>query len=537
MHPIHVLFGTESNNSADLADRTGRALKDAGFSAVVVDMADFAPEKLSDVRTLLIITSTYGNGDPPSNAEALHAWVMRKAPKMPQLRYAVCALGDRTYDYFCQAGRAFDQRLAELQATRLTERQDCDVDYEKPFKAWLDRVLVALRELAVRDATTTAPVVPVEGPKIDHHDAAPGTRRNPVLARVLRSRRLSSPPVAGRGGTKETLHVELSLGALSYEVGDSLGIWPENDPVLVEAVLEAASCDPEARVTLRGVVHESSRGTGAMTLRQALATHVELAHVDGRLVEVTGAPPAEAQGGHVLDVLRAAERPITAQQLVDALRPIAPRQYSIASSPRAHPGEAHLTVDVVRFELRGRRAGGVASTQLADRAPPGAELPVYVHPTPHFRLAADDVPIVMIGPGTGIAPFRAFLEERRARGAKGRAWLFFGARNAAHDFLYADELGALREHGVLTRLDAAFSRDQPQRVYVQDKMRAAARDLFAWIADGAVLYVCGDAKRMAPDVHGALAEILAEQGDTDLETARAKLQAMADDGRYLRDVY
>ncbi|MBI2395688.1 MAG: flavodoxin domain-containing protein [Deltaproteobacteria bacterium] len=532
MHPIHVLFGTESNNSADLADRTGRALKGAGFSAVVVDMGDFAPEKLAEVRTLLIITSTYGNGDPPSNAEALHAWVMRKAPPMPHLRYAVCALGDRTYDYFCQAGKAFDARLAELEATRLTERQDCDVDYEKPYAAWLDRVLVALRELGARDATTTASVIPVEGPKIEHHEAAPGTRRNPVVARVLRTRRLSSP-----WSSKETIHVELSLGALPYEVGDSLGIWPENDATLVSAVLEAASCDPEAKVALRGVVHESSRGTGAMTLRQALATHVELAHVDARLIEATGAPAELVQDAHVLDVLREAERPITAQQLVDALRPIAPRQYSIASSLRAHPGEAHLTVDVVRFELRGRRAFGVASTQLADRAPPGAELPVYVHPAPHFRLPADDVPIVMIGPGTGIAPFRAFLEERRARGARGRSWLFFGARNAAHDFLYADELDALREHGVLTSLDTAFSRDQPQRVYVQDKMKAQARDLYAWIADGAVVYVCGDAKRMAPDVHGALAEILAEQGKTDLDTARARLQAMVDDGRYLRDVY
>lgn len=533
MEPIHILFGTESNNCADLADRTGSALKKAGLSASVVDMGDFTSDKLAQLRTVLVITSTYGNGDPPSNAEALHAYVMKKAPELPHLRFAVLALGDKTYDRFCQCGKDFDRRLGELGARRLLDRQECDVDYDKPFKPWLERVIVALKALeaeAPSGEPATAPVLAVAEP----HEAKPGTRRNPVLAQVLRVGRL-----CGVGSTKETLHVELSLAGtgLHYEPGDSLGVWPTNDPALVEEILAAASCDGDAKVALRGVVHESSRGAGATSLRQALATHVELAHVDARLLEATGAPADAVAGGHVLDVLLAAERPITAQQLVDALRPIAPRQYSIASSLRAHPGEAHFTVDVVRYDLRGRPRNGVASSWFADRAAPSATLPVYLHEAPHFRLPGDDVPIVMIGPGTGVAPFRAFLEERAARGARGRAWLFFGARNRATDFLYGDELEALRERGTLTRLDCAFSRDQAARVYVQHRMREQGQELHRWIEEGAVVYVCGDAKRMAPDVHQALAEILSEHGKIPVEAALGRLGAMVDQGRYLRDVY
>jgi sulfite reductase (NADPH) flavoprotein alpha-component len=528
MHPIHVIFGTESNNSADLADRTASALSAAGLSATAIDMGDFANSKLAEVRTLVVITSTYGNGDPPSNAESLHAYLMKSAPEMPSLRFAVCALGDKTYDRFCQCGRDFDRRLSELKAQRIIDRVDCDVDYEKPWKAWLDQLIPAIKALAGDDATTTAPVIPIEGAKVEQHVAAPGTRRNPVMARVLRSRLLCD-----RGSTKETFHLELATD-LPYEVGDSLGVWPENDPALVSAILEAASCDGAAPVTLRGAVHDSSRGTGAMTLREALATHLDLAHVDARLLETTGGPGVER--GHVLDTLLVGEKPIAPQKLVESLRPLAPRQYSIASSRLAHPGEAHFTIDVVRYELLGKQRLGVASTQLRDRAPPGTEIPVYHHPAPHFRLPADDVPIIMIGPGTGIAPFRAFLEERAARGAKGRSWLFFGARNSC-DFLYGDELRAFQQRSVLSRLDIAFSRDQDHRIYVQQRMRENARELYSWIETGAVLYVCGDAKRMAPDVHRAIIEILAAEAALTPEAAKARLDALDAESRYRRDVY
>lgn len=525
MHPIHVVFGTESNNSADLADRTASALTAAGLAATAIDMGDFANGKLAEVRTLVVITSTYGNGDPPSNAESLHAYLMKTAPNLPNLRFAVLALGDKTYDRFCQCGRDFDRRLGELGALRIVERVDCDVDYEKPWKAWLDELVPAIRALASADATTTATSIPIEGAKIEHHRAEPGTRRNPVIGRVLRSHRLCAS-----GSTKETLHVELATD-LPYEVGDSLGVWPTNDPALVSEILAAANCDGAAPVTLRGAVHESSRGTGSMTLAEALSTHLDLAHVDARLLETAGCAPIE--GAHALDVLLAGEKPIAPQKLVESLRPLSPRQYSIASSRLAHPGEAHFTIDVVRYELLGRARGGVASTLFADRAPVGTEIPLYLHPAPHFHLVADDVPIVMIGPGTGIAPFRAFLEERAARGASGKSWLFFGARNATCDFLYGDELRALHDRGVLTRFDCAFSRDQEHRVYVQHRMREHGKDLRAFVDAGAAIYVCGDAKRMAPDVHRALAEIL---GDS-VEAGLGRLEGLEAEKRYLRDVY
>ena len=519
---IHVLFGTESNNCADLADRTGRALEEAGFSSTVIDMGDFSNEKLTELRTLIVITSTYGNGDPPSNAESLHAFLMKKAPELPNLRFAVCALGDKTYDRFCQCGRDFDRRLEELGGKRVVDRQDCDVDYEAPWKAWLDTLVPALNSEAPS-------AVPAQSVIAEPHVAAPGTRRNPVLARVLGVRRL-----CGSGSTKETIHVALATD-LPYEVGDSLGVWPTNDPRLVESILEAANCDGDAKVTLRGAVHESSRGTGGMTLRDALLTHLDLAHVDTRLLEAAGsAPIADA---HVLDILLAGEKPIAPQSLVESLHPLGPRQYSIASSRLAHPGEAHFTIDVVRYELRDLARGGVASTHFADRLPAGAELPVYLHPAPHFRLPADDVPIVMIGPGTGVAPFRAFLEERAARRASGRSWLFFGARNEAVDFLYGDELRAFHESGTLTRYDCAFSRDQDHRVYVQQRMKEQARTLFEWLEAGAVVYVCGDAKRMAPDVHRVLIDIIAEQGSLTREAATARIDKMLEQNRYLRDVY
>ncbi|MBK7396537.1 MAG: flavodoxin domain-containing protein [Myxococcales bacterium] len=515
---IHVLFGTESNNCADLAEQTAKALNAAGHPAKAVDMADFSNAALAQLHTVLIVTSTYGNGDPPGNAEVLHAFVMKKSPPLPAtLRFAVCALGDKTYDRFCQCGKDFDKRLGELGATRLTDRQDCDVDFDVPWKAWLDRVIAALGAAAAGPSVTAAPD-PVEAPK----PAARGTRRNPVLAEVTAVRTLS-----GAGSTKETLHVELSLAGtdLAYEAGDSLGVYPTNDPALVDAILAAAPCDGAARVHVSGAAHAGGLGVGALTLREALLTRLDLAHVDPRLADATGVALPEDR--HVLDMLEDAQRPLTPQGLVDALRPLAPRPYSLASSPRDTPGHAHFTIDVVRWTARGRARAGVASAMFADRAPIGTKVPVYLHASPHFRLPAADVPVIMVGPGTGVAPFRAFLLERAATGARGKNWLFFGARNAACDFYYGDEFGALRERGVLTRLDCAFSRDTAERVYVQQRMREQATELRRWVDEGAFVYLCGDAKRMAPDVQAALIEIL----------SRETLDRLSETGRYCKDVY
>jgi sulfite reductase (NADPH) flavoprotein alpha-component len=541
MQPVHILFGTESGNAQSLAKRAGDALKSRQIAAKVVDMADFAASTLPELECALVITSTYGNGDPPSNAEALHAFVMKKCPPTPGLSFSVCALGDTTYDRFAQCGRDFDARLAQLGATRLAPRVDCDVDYDPPFERWLSDVLVALApragapvtpEAAAPAAPNGAPVAPTvvaaAATTPATHDA-PGTRRNPVRARVLANTRLGG---SGSGPTaKEIRHVVLDATALpsGYEPGDSIGIHPENDPALVDAVLAAARLTGDERVEVGGA---------SRPLRDALTRHLEIQAPDARLVDrLRGTSDAQArktalESNHVVDLLRSYTGALSANDLTDLLRPLAPRLYSIASSPRVHAGEVHLCVDVLRYELAGTPRTGVASSQLADRADSGAELSIHLHPTPSFRLAPRDRDVVMIGPGTGVAPFRAFLEERAREPGKGRSWLFFGARHRATEFLYQADLERWAASGVLTRLDLAFSRDQADKVYVQHKLLAARSELATWIEGGATIYVCGDAHAMAPDVHRALAFILSDGRDGNAVLAELERQ-----GRYVRDVY
>lgn len=530
MLPVYVLFGTESGNAQGLAKRTGEALEKAGFTASVVDMQDFEGPDLSKLRTLLVVTSTYGNGDPPSNAEALHAYLMKKCPPLPDLAFSVCSLGDTTYDRFANCGKEFDQKLGELGARRLTNRQDCDVDYEKPFAEWLARTLAALAEAKAASASS-APEPEPEPLLVHHHVDAPGTRRSPVLATVVSNENLN-----GAGADKETRHLVLDCAGLplAFEPGDSIGVWPENDPEVVEEIARLAGAGLDELVEVEGQ---------KLSLREALARRFELQTPDARLVtRLRGAvSPDELTRviatSHVVDLLAAAGTPLSAAELCDHLRPLAPRLYSVASSPRVHPGQVHLLVDILRYELAGRPRMGVTSRHVVSRAPAGTKLPVYLHPTPGFRLADKDDDIVMIGPGTGVAPFRAFLQDRAHDRGKGRSWLFFGSRRRATDYLYQRDFERFEAEGVLTRTSLAFSRDGESKVYVQHRMREAAAELYAWIAGGARVYVCGDAKHMAPDVHAALVEILATQGGTSTEAAHAKLDAMADAGRYLRDVY
>ncbi len=533
MTVIFVLFGSESNNAADLADRTGVALKKAGFEAEVADLSSVTVAQLDAMETVLVVTSTYGNGNPPSNAEAFYGELMARNAPLPKLRFSVCGLGDTTYDRFAQCGKDFDQKLGELGATRIVERVDCDVDYEEPWQGWLDRVLEKLAEL--RAASPEAPkeegeeITPLPAPSATRLHP-PGTRKNPLEARVLRKRELCAP-----GSSKETLHVELGLDPeLTYVAGDSLGVFCENDPALIADVLRGLHAAGDEVVMLRGAMHEGAHGGGTMTLREALTRHLDLQHVDARLFTACGLPKSPEV--HVVDLVLMKTQMPELQTFVECLRPLAPRMYSIASSPRAHPMEAHLTVDVVRYEMRKRARAGIASSMLADRSPPGTELSVYVQPAPHFRLPSDDAPMIMIGPGTGVAPYRAFIEERAINGAKGKSWLFFGTRNQADTF-YSDEFRAAVERGTLTRFDCAFSRDQKERVYVQDKMRESAGELYAWIESGAHVYVCGDAQRMAPDVQAALIDILADGAKVDRDKALERLRAMEAAGRYCKDVY
>lgn len=547
--PIHILFGTESGNAQGLAARAGEALTKAGLPNQVIDMMDFQGAKLVDVRRLLVITSTYGNGDPPSNAEVLHAFLMKKCGPLSALHFAVCALGDTTYDRFAQCGKDFDRRLEELGGKRVAPRQDCDVDYDDPFEEWLAKAIAGMKALADGAASeTSADASAVAAPAAPQPSEAskpidpPGTRRNPVIARVARNVNLIvSQPIVREGDAidatlrKETRHIEIEpVAPFAYELGDSIGVWPTNDPTLVSDVLEAAKLSGAERVRV---------GADEVALRDALSTKLDVVQPDVRLLEkVYGALSSEERkvrlaSEHVIDVLADVKAELSPAELVSLLRPLAPRQYSIASSPRAHGSAIHLTVAVVRYERKGRPRGGVASIQLADRAPVGAELPIYLHPSPKFRLAPPDTDVVMIGPGTGIAPFRSFLADRAVTKGKGRSWLFFGARHEATDFLYKDDLERFQRDGVLHALDLAFSRDQDHKIYVQHRMLERAKELWSWLEGGAVIYVCGDAQRMAVDVHAALARILEEQGGMSNVAARAKLEAWMDAGKYRKDVY
>jgi sulfite reductase (NADPH) flavoprotein alpha-component len=495
--PLTILFATESGNAEALADAARKAAGKLGFAARVLDMADATPAQLTSAQNLLVIASTWGEGDPPQRAVDFHTSLMADdAPRLDSLRYAVLALGDRAYAKFCETGRRFDERFAALGATRVAERVECDLDYEAPANAWINTTLGTLH------ADTGEP----EAGAVIHVDfARPAaganawSRTRPFEAEITEHVRLSSSR-----STSDTWHVELSLSGagIAYEPGDSLGFLPGNDPALVDAVLTAAGL------------------AGNADLRSRLLEQFDITTLTSS--------EAHPEGWQVIDMLEATPRRLSEQQLLSLLRPLAPRYYSIASSRKAVGDEAHLLIAAVRYQTRGRARNGVASVDIAERRKTGDRMRVFLKPNTHFRPPADSQrPIIMIGPGTGVAPFRAFMQEREAVGARGRNWLVFGHRNYTHDFLYQLEWQDLLKRGVLTRLDVACSRDQPEKRYVQHALWNARRELYAWVRDGAAIYVCGDANAMAKDVHAMLQRIL---GDEKLDTLRRE-------GRYLRDVY
>ncbi|WP_405234450.1 assimilatory sulfite reductase (NADPH) flavoprotein subunit [Lentisalinibacter salinarum] len=529
---LTILYGSQTGNGRRIAEAMQAEAAGRGLASRAVSMAEYRPAELRRETLLAVVVSTHGEGDPPDDAEMLHEFLFGpKAPQLGSLRYSVLALGDSSYAEFCRTGRDFDERLAALGASRFGERVDCDVDYEDPAASWSEAVLDAARERL--SAVTPAPrlhAVPSEPP--------PGVAPGPIMAEVVTNQRIT-----GRDSDKRVHHVEFAAEGLAYEPGDSLALVTRNPPAVVEAVLEAVGLDGgstlsdgrrladalaadfEVTKASASFLERYAPASGAASLAELLA--------DGRRKEIA----AYLADRQVIDVLHDHPAALSADELVACLRGFKPRLYSIASSPLANPDEVHLTVAAVEYDAWGRRHYGSASTALA-ALEIGETLEARIEPNPRFRLPADgSAPVVMIGPGTGVAPFRAFLEHREALGADGRNWLFFGDRRFASDFLYQIEWARFRKRGVLDRMDVAFSRDQADKVYVQHRLREHARDLYAWLEEGAHVYVCGDATRMAADVHAALIDVIAEAGGRSPEQAGEYLKELRRAGRYQRDVY
>lgn len=542
---VTVLFGSQTGNSQRLASKMSAKLEAQGYQVTLSAMNSFKPNNLKKVDNLLIVVSTHGEGDPPDNALSFHEFLYSKrAPKLDQLRFSVLALGDTSYEFFCKTGKDFDERLEELGAARLAPRADCDLDFDEPAAEWMAQVLEALGQGGAGAAAAQA--APAAGAAAVAEESA-YSRTNPFYAEVLANINLN-----GRGSDRETRHLELSLedSGLEYEPGDCLGMYPENHPELVEQLIAALGWSPDAQVPL------NKKGE-AGSLREALLRHYEITVLTRPVLEQA----AKLSGGDALAGLLSAGREqelkayIDGRDLLDLVQDFGPwnadpatfvgilrklpaRLYSIASSFKANPDEVHLTIRAVRYESHGRNRYGVCSVQCAERLQPGDKVPVFIQHNPNFKPPVNpDTPVIMIGPGTGIAPFRAFMEEREELGIEGKSWVFYGDRRFVTDFLYQTDWQRMLASGALTRLNVAFSRDTGKKVYVQHRMLEHSRELYEWLEQGAHVYVCGDEKYMAHDVHAALLAIVQQEGGKTAEEAAAYIADMQQQQRYQRDVY
>ncbi|WP_136439484.1 diflavin oxidoreductase [Pacificoceanicola onchidii] len=516
---LTILYGSQSGNSEVLSKALRKFAKTQGFDATVTALDDLQVSDLSAINHLLIVAATFGVGEPTDNAVKFYAALMDEAaPELPAtLNFSVLGLGDSSYADFNQTARDIDRRLGELGATRAADAVFCDVDFEDDFAAWRDATFASTPFKSAAGAAS-APEPTTAGPAFD--------KTHPFMATLIASDRLS-----GAASAKCVNHIELSLAGggedLDYAVGDALGVWPMNCPREVQQVLDATGLSGKETVTLK---------TGPAPLRAALLTRLDLQTVTPKTLEAWGVEK-KADDDHIIDLLQAGPG-LDAQALADGMRALQPRLYSISSSPKAHPGEVHLTVGEVRYAMHDSDRKGVASTYLGERLAVGGSLGVYVQKSAHFHIPEDDsVPLIMIGPGTGIAPFRAFLEEREARGADGRNWLFFGDQHEACDYLYREQIEGWIENGVLDKASLAWSRDTADKVYVQTLLKQDGKAVFEWLESGAAVYICGDASRMATDVDRTLREIIAEHGGkTDVEVA-AYMDQLTATHRYQRDVY
>ncbi|MEM6482398.1 MAG: sulfite reductase flavoprotein subunit alpha [Pseudomonadota bacterium] len=529
--PLDILFGTQTGNAEEVANEAAALARTRGFQPRVNDLDAIEMAQLAEMENLIVVVSTYGEGEMPDNAQLFwEALSASTAPRLESLNYGVLALGDTSYEHFCQAGKLLDTRLEQLGAKRLAARVDCDIDFEEVATAWLESTVPQGGGPAVADA---APAAKKSG----------WTRKNPYVSTMVDNHVLS-----GAKSAKEIRHIAFSLPdeGMGYEAGDALGVMPVNAPDLVDAWLTRLGVGADTSIDGRDqpLGELLSTGLEIMTPSRELIRGLEPLVRDDEFTHVVTNGDKEALeaflwGKDTLDLLNMKpDLALDVDQVVSWLKPLQHRAYSISSSPKAHPGEVHLTVAAVRWMYQDRPHRGVCSTFLADHVPEGAQAGIFMQANKAFRVPEDDdLPMVMVGPGTGIAPFRAFLEERRERGAAGMNWLFFGDQTRASDFIYEDEIGEMSKSGLLTRLDLAFSRDQAAKIYVQHRMIENGKALYAAFEDGGHFYVCGDATRMAKDVDAALHQVVAEQGGLSEDGAIDYVNALKKDKRYVRDVY
>jgi sulfite reductase (NADPH) flavoprotein alpha-component len=530
---LDILFGTQTGNAESVAEDAAALAKTKGFTPRLAEMDDVSMEQLATMKNLIVVVSTYGEGEMPDNAHIFwDALSASTAPRLENLTYGVLALGDTSYDEFCQAGKLVDTRLEQLGAKRLGARVDCDVDFEDAAEAWI--------AATIPDAGSVSAAAPAAEAAPKKEKSGWG-RKNPYLSNML-----DNHIVSGAKSAKEIRHIAFDLGdsGMTYEAGDALGVMPVNAPDLVQSWLDRLGAGADTDIAGQPLGDLLTTGLEIMTPSRDLIRAIEPLAKNDELSHVVGNGDKEALehylwGKDALDLLNLnPELALDPAQVVSWLKPLQHRAYSISSSPKAHPGEVHLTVAAVRWMYENRPHRGVCSTFLADHVPEGARAGIFMSPNKSFRVPKDNsVPMIMVGPGTGVAPFRAFLEERRERGATGANWLFFGDQHRASDFIYEDEISAFSTSGLLTGLDLAFSRDQAGKVYVQHRMIENGKELFAQLEEGGYFYVCGDATRMARDVDDALHHIIETQGGMSSEAAIEYVNRLKRDKRYVRDVY
>jgi sulfite reductase (NADPH) flavoprotein alpha-component len=525
--PITIVYASESGNCEKLAGDFAKAARKNGLKPTLIDMADLEPADLAKAKRLVFIAATWGEGEPPARAVRAYGELMGEgAPRLDGVEFGVLALGDTAYAEFCAIGKKIDERLAALGGKRVVERVDCDLDFATPAAAWIGGALKVLTPPDAERSQGNGRVIEVDFGK---SQAAPNT--DIVEAEVSEHINLNSSR-----SNKETIHLALAFdgAAPAYEPGDSLDLHAENDPAYVDEFLTLAGLADDEKLRAELI---KTRDVTTLSLKTVETYAAQTGHQFVKALLADGTAKEWIVGRQLIDLIASFPIALNPDHLRAVTRPLAPRAYSIASSRREVGDEAHLLISAVRYETHGRARKGVASNYVAERLKRGARVRVKLKPNKHFGLPAADKDIVMVGPGAGVAPFRAFVQERRATEAKGRSWLFFGDRQFTHDFLYQLDWQEALKDGALTRMDVAFSRDTPEKIYVQHKLWEKRRDLIEWLDGGALFYVCGDAKAMAKDVRATLVRAYADVKGLAPEAAEQAVANLERDKCYLSDTY